>query len=110
MGYLNPRSGSCPRRLVGKRCRWNSPNGPCWCQTSINDHGGTYTRHGERVVLWEPYAISPRALTAVVEAAEMDGLNVTVHGGSGHALGMTVAIEFNKKVARQSPTLGEQEV
>src|SRR6516164_1129445 len=55
--YVDDRS--CPRLLVGKRCR-NYANanswGSCWCRTYANDHGYRWKDcEGNKFVLWEPY-------------------------------------------------------
>lgn len=85
---------SCPRKLGGKRHA-----GPtCWCRSKLNDHGGAWTWHtGEKVVLWEPYEVTPVELVRVEAAAKEDGLWVWVHGMSPHNPGQTVAIEFRTR-------------
>ena len=89
-GRTKERNGDCPRKLGGKR---HSHTG-CWCGSPLNDHGATWTRHGERVVLWEPAYVSPVELVRIETAAKADGLWVQVHALSPHSPGHTVAIEF----------------
>lgn len=81
---------SCPRKLGTGRHAGAS----CWCYSRLNDHGGAWTRHGEKVVLWQPYEISPVELVRVEQLAVRDGLWVHVHARSPHYPGATVAIEF----------------
>jgi len=82
--------GRCPRRLVGKRHRYDK----CWCATWINDHARTYERHGRRLVAWEPYDASPADLGPVFAAAAADGLRVVITGMSTWNPGSTFAIWF----------------
>ena len=82
--------GRCPRQLVGKRHLEDK----CWCASRLNDHSATYTRHGRRLVAWEPYDGYPRDLAEVFEAARADGLSVVVTGMSPWNPGSTFALWF----------------
>jgi hypothetical protein len=76
---------SCPRKLVGKRCRNNYDYGACWCTDftdlgrHLHDHGATWrSRHGTLFVLWEPYGADGDVLAELVATARHDGLAVRV--------------------------------
>lgn len=89
-GYQKVSDTRCPRTLVRKRCRGIE----CWCSCHLNDHAATYTRHGERVVLWEPYDAHPEELVRLFAAADADGLRVSLSGMSPWNPGSTFGIEF----------------
>lgn len=92
-GYERISDGRCPRLLVGKRHDYAG----CWCRSRLNDHAATYRRHGERVVLWEPYDIYPEELARVAASAAADGLHVVLSGDSPYNPGSTVAITFTRQ-------------
>jgi hypothetical protein len=97
-GYTQVSDNRCPRRLVGKRHR----DLECWCTSRLNDHAATYRRHGQRLVLWEPYQASAEDLADVFAAALADGLRVTLHGSSPYFPGGTLALEFSVCTASQT--------
>ncbi len=90
-GYEHVSDRRCPRRLVGKRHLYEK----CWCCSRLNDHAATYNRHGEKLVLWEPYQAHPEELAVVFARAAADGIQVYVHGMSPYYPGGTLAIEFH---------------
>lgn len=89
-------SPDCPRRLAGKVCRVGSPRySRCYCQSPLNDHGRAWRHaHGDEVVLWEPYSISPVELARVWQLATDDGLSVSVTAASPYYPGCTIAVQF----------------
>jgi hypothetical protein len=92
LGLRLTSTGSCPRRLAGKpHLDWT-----CWCTSRLNDHGRRYrtTRTNEPVVMWEPYDASPDELRKVFDAAEADGLEVSLSGLSPWNPGHTFALLF----------------
>lgn len=86
IGWKHVDSSSCPRRLVGKRCRGTK----CWCGNGssgncfrdLDDHGATWLcekhwgPHQRKFVLWEPYAARGEYLAEVIRVANEDGLEV----------------------------------
>ncbi|CAN5120899.1 hypothetical protein BH11ACT1_BH11ACT1_19290 [soil metagenome] len=94
-GYKRISDSRCPRRLVGKRHLGEQ----CWCASRLNDHAATYTRHGHRLVLWEPYQGYPEDMADMFAAAHADGLRVIVLGSSPYNPGSTLAIEFGAREA-----------
>lgn len=83
---------SCPRLLVGKRCKQDD----CWCQSWLNNHGNRYerTNTGRDLIMWEPYSADDRRLAEVLTAATADGIDVDLSGVSPWNPGYTMAITF----------------
>jgi hypothetical protein len=84
---------SCPRRLVGKRCKFEK----CWCGSArsgdrwrfraLNDHGATWhcKRTERQFVLWEPYQeLNVGDLLELTRVAEQDGLQVRLTDSVWH--------------------------
>lgn len=82
LGWTWVSDHSCPRKLVGRRCRNNYDYGTCWCckhQHHLNDHGATWrTESGALFVLWEPYHAHSEDLAALAAAAHADGLRFDI--------------------------------
>lgn len=84
LGWKHLNDLSCPRRLVGKRCKGMR----CWCGAirsgahwpfrELNDHGATWycRRNGCEFVLWEPYCTRELHLDELIAVAAQDGIQV----------------------------------
>lgn len=108
LGWKRVSYDSCPRRLVGKRCKrasWRNPESRCWCERTgvgrLNDHGSTWRYKGgrykgQKFVVWEPYGADGDALAALIETAATDGLEVRVTASVWNPPG-TVGIAFYPK-------------
>ncbi|MCV7317253.1 hypothetical protein H7J77_17095 [Mycolicibacillus parakoreensis] len=73
---------TCPRHLVGKRCRNDYGYALCWCSSRLNDHGAMWldndANRNEQFVLWEPYGADGDELAAIIAAARADGIRVHI--------------------------------
>ncbi|CAM4297802.1 hypothetical protein MB901379_03197 [Mycobacterium basiliense] len=91
LGWKRISNTSCPRPLVGKRCKGTL----CWCGGmrsgehgpfgELNDHGATWfdVRRNRQFVLWEPYGARAEYLAELINVAEQEGLQV-LHSKRGN--------------------------
>jgi hypothetical protein len=111
IGWRYISSNSCPRRLIGKHCKGSK----CYCcngnsgtgYRNLDDHGGTWFcdwhwgPHGEKFVLWAPYAARGEYVAELIRVAEQDGLQVHITASVWNPP-HTVGIMFHPATAEHS--------
>lgn len=102
LGWTYVSDRSCPRRLLGKRCKVSTRRAPsdrCWCENGLNVHGGTWrdnpANRNQQFVLWQPYGADGDDLADVIAVARQDGLQVRIDSSVWNPEGRgTVGIRF----------------
>ncbi|MGV9672313.1 hypothetical protein ACWDPV_17240 [Gordonia sp. NPDC003504] len=103
---------TCPRWVVGKRCR--NPYGergkaPCYCDRNrgpvreyIDHPRRVKLDDGSRAMLWQPYGsvTLDDTFLDLIRACSADGIEVAISPRSDHFPGSTVGIIFTPKRTR----------
>jgi len=111
--YTQAKGHICLRRLLGKRCSYNSHQEPP-CQPPGSDHPSLWNQAGKPVCfVFQPYSLSGENLAALTDLCRKHNLTMSISGqASWHFPGRTILVELMRNspkeaspVVPQKPTL-----